>query len=280
MVNSGFKNFHLKQQKDIKIAITNAEFNCKVLGDGAKSIIAFHGFGQDGNSFLPLASKNPEYTIYSIDLPFHGRTIIHDPSICIAHREVIELAGKLIELFSLEKFSLIGFSIGGKLIFPVIEKFSSQIENVWLLAPDGIKPLFWYRVATETYLTRQIFRVLLKNYEIIKRLGYGLRSMHLIDKGTLSFILKATNSREKRDRVCYIWISLRKLELNLDKVSEMLNESDISVFFVLGENDKIIPKSNIEPLVNRTKNSKTITLSCAHQNIIECFADWSSGKSS
>ena len=95
------KDFHLRQKKDIKIIITNAEFNCKVLGNGAKNIIAFHGFGQDGNSFLPIVSKNPEYTIYSIDLPFHGETIIHNSSLCLRHLEVIELVQKLIS--SLER---------------------------------------------------------------------------------------------------------------------------------------------------------------------------------
>ena len=198
----------MRQNKDIKIIITNAEFNCKVLGHGVKNIIAFHGFGQDGNSFLPLVSKNPEYTIYSIELPFHGETIIHNPSISIAHWDVIELVEKLINLLSKEKFSLIGFSIGAKLLFPVIEKFYSRIENVWLLAPDGITPNFWYRMATGTHLMRQLFRFCLNYYQIIKRLGYGLQFMHLVDEGTLSFILKSTNSRENREQVYNIWIFL------------------------------------------------------------------------
>lgn len=268
----------MKQKKNIKINLSNAEFNCKVLGNGVKNLIAFHGFGQDVNSFLPLASKIPEYTIYSIDLPFHGETIIHNPSICIAQSEVIELVEKLIELLSIEKFSLVGFSIGAKLLFPIIEEFSSRIENVWLLAPDGIKPLFLYRIATETRLMRQLFLLMLNNYQMIKRLGNGFQSIHLIDKRTLSFILKSINSHEKRERVYYIWTSLRKLKLNLDKISKILNDSDISIFFVLGENDEIITKSNIEPLARKTNNTKIITLSCTHQNIIECFADWSSGK--
>ena len=102
--------------------------------------------------------------------------------------------------------------------------------------------------------------------------------MHLIDKGTLSFILKSINTNEKRERVYYIWTSLRKLKLNLNNISKILNDSDISILFVLGENDEIISKTNIEPLALKTNNSKIITLPCAHQNIIECFADWSSGK--
>ena len=268
----------MRQNKDIKITITNAEFNCKVLGNGAKNIIAFHGFGQDGKSFLPIVSKNPEYTIYAIELPFHGETIIHNPSISIARLEVIELIQKLINLLSIERFSLIGFSIGAKLLFPVIEKFYSRIENVWLLAPDGIKPNFWYRMATGTHLMRQLFRFFLNNYQIIKRLGYGLQFMHFVDKGTLSFILKSTNSQEKREQVYFIWTFLRKLKLNLVKVSKILNESTISIFFVLGESDKIISKSNIKPLAQKTHSSKTVSLSCGHQNIIEYFAEWSSGK--
>ena len=96
----------------ININTDNAKFNCRVLGNGTKNAIAFHGFGQDGNAFLPVAIQNPGYTIYSFDLPFHGYTKIDNPSLCLSGKDVAELVQKLMVHTGIEKFSLLGFSMG------------------------------------------------------------------------------------------------------------------------------------------------------------------------
>ena len=71
------KDITSNPEKIIKINITNGEYCCRVLGNGGKNVIAFHGFGQDGSAFLPVAIKNPSFTIYSFDLPFSWRD--HNP---------------------------------------------------------------------------------------------------------------------------------------------------------------------------------------------------------
>jgi hypothetical protein len=40
---------------------------------------------------------------------------------------------------------MIGFSIGAKLVFPLIRGLAAQITEVTLIAPDGIKENIWYR---------------------------------------------------------------------------------------------------------------------------------------
>lgn len=272
------KDFHTKQKKDIKISITNAEFNCRILGNGAKNVIAFHGFGQDGNSFLPVTIKNPEYTIYSVDLPFHGKTKITDPSLSLSNREVIELVQKLLDLFAIKRFSLLGFSIGAKLLYPALERFYSIVDNVWLLAPDGITVNFWYRTATKNRLMRYLFRIILNYPQILKQLGNGFKSINLIDKRTLIFVLKSIDTKEKREQIFYLWTYLRKLNLNRDMLSKVLNKSNIFVLFILGEKDHIIPKSKVAPLFGKIHNSKAVTLSCGHQKLIGYFAEWSAGR--
>ena len=269
------KDITSNPEKIIKINITNGEYCCRVLGNGGKNVIAFHGFGQDGSAFLPVAIKNPSFTIYSFDLPFHGETIIHNPSLCLGPQEVIEILQKLIAFMEIDRFSLIGFSIGSKLIYPVLEHFYSTIENVWLLAPDGISENYWYRIATGSRLMRYLFQGLLNNYQILKRLGNGILSINLIDRETLSFALKSINTQEKRARVFQIWTYLRKVKLFPGKTTIMLNKTKINFYFVIGERDTIIPQSKIEPLAQKMSSSKIIVLACGHHRIIEFFANWS-----
>jgi pimeloyl-ACP methyl ester carboxylesterase len=269
----------LQHQKDFKILITNAEFNCKVLGNGPINIIAFHGFGQNANAYLPCAIQNPEYTIFSFDLPYHGDTIIQKSSYCLSPYDVTELIQKLLNTRAIERFSLMAFSIGSKLLFPILEKYPARIEKVWLLAPDGIKLNSWYRAATGSQLMRNIFKRALKKYRLLKGLGNILKSMHIVDESTLLFAMKSINTEKKREQVYAVWTYLRELKLNIEEVSNKLNQSNIPIYFIMGERDKIIKPSKVEPLLQKLQNSKTISLSCGHQRLIEYFADWNSKNS-
>ena len=264
----------MRYQKDININIANAEYNCKVLGNGAINVIAFHGFGQDGNAFLPVAIQNPGYTIYSFDLPFHGYTKIDNPSLCLSGKDVAELVQKLIVHTGIENFSLLGFSMGTRMIFPIIEHFYSKIECVWLLAPDGIKINFWYRLATSTRVARNLFRNLLNKPKLSNGIRSVIQSLHLMDKSTLLFLFKSINTSEKREQVSSTWNYFRKLRTDIDKVSKIVNKNDIQVFFIMGEKDNIIPRSIIEPLLQKTTNSKVVSLLGNHQKLIKYFSEW------
>lgn len=248
------------------------------MGNGEINVIAFHGFGQDGFAFLPVAIQNPKYTIYSFDLPFHGDTIIRNPSHSLRRKEVIELIQKLIDHASIERFSLMGYSIGAKLLFPILEVFHLQIEKVWLLAPDGIKLNFWYRAATGTRLMRQLFRTALQNYKVLKVFGNLTPSINVMDKSTILFAMKSIDTKEKREQVYYIWTYLRKLKLNSLAVANKLNETKTLIYFILGERDRMIPESIIEPFSKILHSHQVITLVCGHQKLIGNFAEWNASQ--
>ena len=190
-------------------------------------------------------------------------------------KDVPELVQKLIVHTGIEKFSLLGFSMGTRMIFPIIEHFYSKIECVWLLAPDGIKINFWYRLATSTGVGRNLFRNFLNNPKLSSGIGSVIQSLDLMDKSTLLFLFKSINTSEKREQVSSIWNYFRKLRTDMDKVSKILNENDIQLLFILGEKDNIIPRSTIEPLLQKTTNSKVVSLLCNHQKLINYFSEWS-----
>ncbi len=268
------KENHSKHDKILKITLNNGEYNCRVLGNGIKNIIAFHGFGQDGNAFLPFIKRNPGFTIYAIDLPFHGNTRIQEVSVCLSPHEIGELIQKLIEQTFIERFSLLGFSIGSRLVFPILKELHGQIEGIWLLAPDGIRINFWYRLATGTGIMRYIFRKTLRDSEGLEKMGKWLQALGILDHRTMLFAIKSIETKEKREQVYETWNYLRRLRIASDEISSLVNNHDIPIWFVLGNHDKIITKSGIEPLYSKVLNSKIIELECGHQNLIEHFAGW------
>ncbi len=268
------KNIHLEKDKNIKISLANAEFNCRVLGNGTKNIIAFHGFGQDGSAFLPLIFDQSDYKIYSFDLPFHGNTTISDPSVYLTSNDVISLIEKLVSIAGINRFSLLGFSMGAKLLFPVLYQFNSQIDQVWLLAPDGIKQNIWYQIATSTNIMRGIFRWLLQKKNGLNTIASGLERIKIIDKKTLKFALSSLNSHTNRERIVDSWIYLRKLKLNSKEIARKVNNVAIEIYFIIGDKDTIISKKAIKPLTKKINDPKTIVLDSEHHNLIGNFAAW------
>lgn len=267
------KEYHSIENKSLKITLNNTVFNCRVLGNGPKKIIAFHGFGQDGEAFLPIAIKNPQYTLYSFDLPFHGETNIPVNTKCISHLQVVDLIVELINLTKIKNFSILGFSIGAKFVFPIIEKFSPIISKAWLLAPDGIYVNYWYRLATGTLLSRNIFRKALKYPLMLEKMGEVLNSINLIDKRTLLFFRKSINTEKKRLRLHFTWIYLRKLIFNPSDLTKSLNESGFVLSIFLGVHDEIISKSKIEYCMKGISQYKLNMLPCEHHDLINCFAN-------
>lgn len=265
----------MKNQKSIQISVSNAIYNCKVLGNGAKSLIAFHGFGQDGYVFFSLAKSQLSYTVYSIDLPFHGSTEIQDVNAHISAENIQECIRILLVKTGIKSFSIIGFSIGANFVFPVIEAFAYSIENIWLLAPDGIKISFWYNLATKNKITRSVFRYLMHNPQILIQTHKLLKSIKLIDPAMEKLVLNSINSAEKREQVFNTWNYLKNLKWNADKLSKILVANSLQLIIVLGESDTIISKRKIERGIENVKNIKLVLLQCGHHNLIRHFSNQS-----
>ncbi len=256
----------------MKITSINAVFNCRVLGDGPDHIIAFHGFGQNGDAFLPIVARHPKYTIYAFDLPFHGDTKIPINSNCITNLQVVELIHELIKLTSIKNISILGFSIGARFVFPIIEKFSPIISNVWLLAPDGIYENNWFRLATGFSMSRHFFKSVLKFPHLLIKIGRGARQLNIVDKKTLLFVTKSIDTEKKRSRLFFTWTYLRNLNINAPFLSEKLKESNLEISVFLGRHDGMISKSRIDSNMKMIPNYKVIMLPCDHHDLINCFA--------
>src|SRR6218665_4013843 len=140
------------------------EIHCLRMGEGSKLLIAFHGFGNEAQLFIPLASAlATEYTTVSIDLPGHGLTRWQDPY--FGKKDLMAIIQGIKNDFAVEKFSLLGFSLGGRICLNIAEQQPNGIVRLVLLAPDGLEKNFWYHVATRNVFGKMIFRKMMKQPE-------------------------------------------------------------------------------------------------------------------
>jgi pimeloyl-ACP methyl ester carboxylesterase len=237
-------------------------------GAGKKALLLFHGFGQDHRAFQSWAEiLKEQYTLYSFDLFFHGQS-------SWASREALEKGDwkEIITLFlqqeNIAEFEIAGFSMGGKFAMATLEAFPDQIKKMTLLAPDGVKTSFWYRLATYPIAIRALFKSMILHPSRLYRTTKALRSFGLVDKGLLRFAESQMDTEEKRKRVYFSWVYFRHLKFDLNKIASLLNERQIPFTLIVGQHDKVIQAKNMEAFLKKINSKRFEVIDAGHNDLI------------
>jgi pimeloyl-ACP methyl ester carboxylesterase len=205
------------------------------LSNGPIPLLAFHGIGQDHHVFEPLAQQlEGRYAIYAFDLFFHGAQPTKVAGDVLTKQRFQEIIQSFLHQNQIERFAVTGFSIGGRFALATAEAFPQQIDELILLAPDGITISPWYRMATRTGLGRRLFRFLLKHMPLLHQLGRFFLSLGLINRSALKFAENTLSTAEQRECVYNSWVYFRKLHFDYRKLSELLNNCPVRVRFFVG----------------------------------------------
>ena len=163
--------------------------------------------------------------------------------------------------------------MGARLVFQIIEKCGADLEEVYLLAPDGIHNNFWYQLATGTQLMRTIFKRLVNNEKLLNSLFSIAKASMIIDSKTAGFVTKSISTKERREKVYNTWCYLRKLNLNKRSVSKALNDFSISTIFVVGKKDRIISQKSINSFASILRNHRIIEINAVHHNLMKRYVE-------
>ena len=117
-------------------------------GKGSNIILAFHGFGRKAEDFLLFEKILEEkYTVISFNFFHHGNSSYPNDRIeknTLSVEELNDFFEYFLKEKNISRFSLMGYSMGGKICLSLLEKFANRIDDIFLFAPDGIKINFWY----------------------------------------------------------------------------------------------------------------------------------------
>ena len=238
-------------------------------GQGLKSILLFHGFGQDHKAFQSWIDilKN-EYTLFAFDLFFHGESIWKNHQ-ALEKKDWKEIISLLLQKEGITKFDLAGFSMGGKFVLATLEAFPEKTENIYLLAPDGIKTNFWYSLATYPIAFRKFFKSMIdhpQRFKVIEKFAIRIK---LIDKGIVRFIESQMDTPEKRSRVYHAWVVFRHLKFDMKEIASIINSKKIKVTVIVGKYDKIITTKNMDRLLKKLDHYKFEILETGHNGVIQ-----------
>lgn len=236
------------------------------MGSGKKLMIAVHGFGNEAGIFQPVAAAfSEEYTVVSIDVPGHGATKWNkryfDKEDLMAVIQGIKIE------FGTTTFTLMGFSLGGRICQNVLVLQPDWIEQLILLAPDGLEKNFWYNAATRSPLGKIIFKKILKKPEGFIKYFDRLGKWKLIDASSLKFAKANLTNENIRHQLSYVWPVTSLLITNRSLVKWTIKKYNIPVHLYMGKHDRIFPPAQGERFVKGLKTAHLHILNEGHNLI-------------
>lgn len=237
-------------------------------GNGSKAMLAFHGFGQDARAFEPIEQVIGDYTVYSFDIFYHGRSFWARHGDSLSKSEWMNLIDHFTRFHDIRTFSLMAFSLGGKFALATFESLPSRVESIILLAPDGIETQLWYNLATYPLVFQNYFQSMIVKPHRFHRIMKWANKLGVVDKGILKFAASQMNTVKKRRRVYYSWIAFKKLTFNINHVAELMNEHSVNLTIYTGLHDKIITSEGMQRLTDQVRSAQIIELNSGHNDLI------------
>jgi pimeloyl-ACP methyl ester carboxylesterase len=239
-------NFQMELQR---LSYKNSTIGYYRFGSGPKPAFCFHGYGEDATMFGFLGKyAGNQYTFYSIDLPFHGKTewkdglIFTQSNLSGIIEEILQQNNYKLQTTN-HKLTLLGFSLGGRAALCLCQAMPDRIEKLVLLAPDGLKVNFWYWLPTQTWLGNKLFHFTMKHPGWFFGFLKILNKLNLVNASIFKFVNYYIGDAEVRRLLYARWTTLRKLKPAVKLIKSIAGKNDIQIRLVYGEHDRIILSS-------------------------------------
>jgi pimeloyl-ACP methyl ester carboxylesterase len=213
-------------------------------GNGNEVFLCFPGFGRPADDFQFLQSLlKPSHRLICIDLFAHGESTFPESRIIdspLEKQEWKEFLEAFLSNLGIEKFGLIGYSMGGRVVLVTIELMYQRIRSVLLIAPDGLKVNPFYKFASGTKLGRRMYQSIIDNPTSIFKFAKWLNKFGLLSDKLHRFVHVHLDTREKRLLVRDAWMIYRKIFPNKNEVVSIYKTEKIKFHMIFGEYDSVI----------------------------------------
>ena len=238
-------------------------------GKGKMPLLAFHGFGQSKEFYETFSTLLEDtYKVYAFDIFFHGHSEWRNRDRALEKQNWEEILRQFLAKHQITEFAVCGYSMGGKFALASLELFPRRISQLILIAPDGIKTLFWYSLATYPTAFRRFFRAMIVKPKYFYHLLKFTKKLGIVDKSLLKFANTQMNTREKRRRVYLSWVVFRQFKFDLKLIAFLINQHKIPTLMFTGKYDKIITADNMMDLLQHVKEYEHIILEAGHNTLI------------
>jgi pimeloyl-ACP methyl ester carboxylesterase len=247
-------------------------------GTGPQPMLCFHGYGMHGKQFKifepeQLASK---YTFYGFDLFFHKQTKLKDQSLAaikkgISKKELANLVLNFCKHEHIERFSVIGYSMGTHYATVVAEELAAMIDEYIVVAPASINAGALVRYFSKKKTGNKILeKLILSEKALTRTLKFG-KTLRLLDNVGYNILCKEFGTEELRFNFYASFVYLRFFETDEPRLIQALNENNIKSIFIFGKRDAMYPPKIGNAFIVKIKQAEVIILDENHEMINQNF---------
>ncbi|RWY49472.1 alpha/beta fold hydrolase [Mucilaginibacter gilvus] len=244
-------------------------------GSGSKPLLAFHGYGMTGRQFHVLEkSILKEYHVYGFDHFFHGESKVEGWSeaqiVAGMPKDMVKAyVEEWFKLHGRQRFSLMGYSIGANIALILLEEYADIIDDVILMAPDGLSVYKGFHFLTHQPVGRFFFKTVTKSKWLAPGLMKGLKKVGFIDESLFNIAYNEIDTEQKRQDVYYTLNLIRLLKPDTAKIAQLINQYHIKCRLIFGKNDNLFPKSVAMPFVNSLANPDVHEVALGHWLVVK-----------
>ncbi len=237
-------------------------------GEGEKYLICYPGFGETYESFEKLSSRLNNYTLLAINLYFIGSSQRSKRGF-LRNEEWQSTLGQLLDHLGIERFSVLGFSLGGRFALSTFEVFYERMDHILFAAPDGVSKRFTYELATFPVFFRQLFWVMMKYPRPYFVMVDLLAKMKLINTYLANFSKSQMGDEHTRMTIYRSWITFKYLRVSQKRLLRLIEMGTTQTLFIFGEKDKIISPVRHLSFINKLQNRDVLILPFGHNRLVD-----------
>ena len=218
-------------------------------GNGDQHMLCFHGFGMHGRQFISLEKElGAKYTFWGFDLFFHKETKLKDESLPtvkagLDKKQLIDLVTAFCDERGIDRFSVIGYSMGSHFATTVVEGLPERIDEFIVAAPSSIEPGALIRFFGANKLGNKMLEKLMLSEKALLGMIKLCRNLRFIDDAGRDILLKEIGTPELRFALYASFTYLRLLETDEQRFLDLVERYNIRTIFIFGKRDKMyLPK--------------------------------------
>lgn len=246
-------------------------------GNGPKIMLGFHGYGMHGKQFKPLEpTLGGKYTFIGFDLFFHKETKLKDQSLPIVKqgitkKQFAELVLEFCRHEGIERFSIIGYSMGTHFAAVVAEELAPMVDEFIVAAPSMLNPGRLIPFFSKNKTGNKLLEKLALSPTALVGLLKTFKKLRVIDDEAYNILFGEIGTDELRFNLYASFTYLRAFETDEARLVTALNTQNIKSIFIFGKRDKTFPPGIGKKLIAQVNNAKVIVLDEGHEMIKKPF---------
>jgi pimeloyl-ACP methyl ester carboxylesterase len=223
---------------------------------GAPALLLLHGFGSSLQAWDDWSLKlEQKYRLIRLDLPGFGLTGA-SPANDYSEEKDLAILTHFVDKLGLEKFSVVGHSMGGKMAWSLAASQPERVQALVLMAPDGFPET--KDIGTKPYEVPAIMgliKFVLPKYLVRKSIEPAFLDADALNDALVNRYFDMLRAPGVRGAI----LERSNQTIYTDPVPR-LKAIKAPTLLIWGEKDQMIPSTNAQSYANVLSNSTTVLI--------------------